>query len=338
MPKTYHGDTLAFRIANIEDSTFPDTDNRVPKSEITLEERKPYSRHTLAGVNVFALEMFQQFPYILGLRTHDPMCPPDTQASLYTAENSSLELAQQETASVAIESLLEHDQSLEAEVKITNLAGHAFPSGVSFRRAFLEFQVLDDQGKTLWASGRTNAQGVILKGLTDQPLITEFFEPDADGHPQYQRHHQSIDRDDQVQIYEAVSLDPVGKHTTSFLSLHEHIKDNRLQPRGWSPTGPYAEHTQPRGDAAQDPHYQDGSGTDVIRYQVPLKGLAAKPHKVVATLFYQSIPPYYLKQRFQTTQGPDTRRLHFFATHLNLKGEPFENWKLPIQSAAKDVR
>jgi hypothetical protein len=42
---------------------------------------------------------------------------------------------------------------------VTNRAGHKLPSGVGFRRAFLEFAVLDAGGQVLWASGRTDGAG-----------------------------------------------------------------------------------------------------------------------------------------------------------------------------------
>ncbi len=49
-----------------------------------------------------------------------------------------------------------------AEVKVENLAGHKFPSGVGFRRAFLTFEVLDANGDDLWVSGRTDPTGVLV--------------------------------------------------------------------------------------------------------------------------------------------------------------------------------
>ena len=52
--------------------------------------------------------------------------------------------------------------ALSARVTVDNKVGHKFPSGVGFRRAFIEFEVLDAKGKPLWASGRTNGAGVIV--------------------------------------------------------------------------------------------------------------------------------------------------------------------------------
>jgi hypothetical protein len=54
---------------------------------------------------------------------------------------------------------------------------------------------------------------------------------------------------------------------------------------------------------------------------------------VRATLYYQSIPPYYLRERFTASNGDATRRLYYLTSNLNLAGTPMENWKIAIASA-----
>ena len=76
---------------------------------------------------------------------------------------------------IEVTSLNENSKYLEASVRVENLAGHGFPSGVGFRRAFLTFEVLDAKGLVLWASGRTNSVGAIVKGVSEEVLPTEFF-------------------------------------------------------------------------------------------------------------------------------------------------------------------
>jgi len=83
--------------------------------------------------------------------------------------------------------------------------------------------------------------------------------------------------------------DPQGQLTTSFLSLDDKVKDNRIQPKGRSSTGPNADITAPMGTGA-DPSYQQGCGCSVVRYQLPLTGGLTNAAKVQATLYYQSIP------------------------------------------------
>ena len=71
-----------------------------------------------------------------------------------------------------------------------------------------------------------------------------------------------------------------------------------------------------------------------MRYQLPLTGGLASAAKVQATLYYQSIPPYYLRQRAEDANGPDTARLINFTNELDVnKYTEISNWKLKITSS-----
>ena len=135
MPKTYREQPLAFKVANIEDDTYPKTTDRLPDDEIKLATRKSYSRHTLYGLNVFLNEMFQQFPLILGLRQIDYMTSAP-QAALFTARQAVLESARQ-TATLEIAEPTWTDDLLTVDVTVSNITGHKYPSGVSFRRGLV---------------------------------------------------------------------------------------------------------------------------------------------------------------------------------------------------------
>ena len=333
MPNNYKGNPLSYKIANIEDNTFPPVEYRTPDNDIALTKRDEYHRHTLLGINIFGLEMFKQFRSELGLYQQDPMLrnPDNTIPGIDTAIASSLESATQKTAEVRVQSFTREANRLVADVQVTNLAGHSFPSGVGFRRAFLDFEILDDQNHVLWESGRSNDSGVIVDGH-GLPLETEFFLP---WQQRFQTHHwlkNPIRREDQVQIYEELVRNPEGFLTTSFISLDHKVKDNRLQPHGWSSSGPYANDTGPVG-TGDDPNYKDGSGSSVVRYEIPLDGKTSHAANVRVTLYYQSIPPYYLLQRAVDARGVDTERLIRFARGLKTDDTPIENWKLRIASA-----
>jgi hypothetical protein len=340
MPREYKGQSLAFKIANIEDNTFPPELFRAPDDQIQLTTRTDFSRHTLAGINLFALEMFGEFRSELGLYASNPLLPgfavDSTYASQYTAINSGLEVASN-TATVNVLSLQNTGSALQADVQVVNLAGHSFPSGVSFRRAFLEFRVLDAQGNTLWVSGQTSTDGVILDN-SGNPLVTEFFAPSQQAYQPHYNQANPITRDDQVQIYEELALNPEGQLTTSFLALDQVVKNNRLLPQGWSPTGPSADMTKPVG-VNGDPNYSDGSGSSVVRYAIPLSSQLANATSVVATLYYQSIPPYYLRQRGESASGDDTARLKNMVCYLNVNGKnsPIPNWRLQIARASAAI-
>ena len=342
MPSTYAGQKLKYRVANIEDSTFPFTDNRLPDKDITVQVRgtksdEPYSRHALVGINLFGISIFKKFPDSLGIRTTDPMATyGKPQEGLRTAEEAMLKMATEETAKIEFPSLRRTPQGIEAQVRVTNLTGHKFPSGVGFRRAFLELTVRDSVGKLVWASGRTNSNGVIIDGTSDRPLPTEFF-AGPPGHQAYQPYHAVIERGDQVQIYEELvkNKEADGVFTTSFLSLAKEFKDTRLMPKGWSSLGPDAQATRPNGGDGQPvgATYLDGSGSDALLYRIHLGLHASGPLTVHAALYYQSIPPSYLKQRFETApNGPATRNLYYYTSRLdpNRPGTHIQQWKLKI--------
>ena len=60
-------------------------------------------------------------------------------------------------------------------------------------------------------------------------------------------------------------------------------------------------------------------GADTLIYAATLpKG--AEPDKVEVDLFYQTIPPYYLRDRFKIGKGPETKRLYYIASLLNVQG------------------
>ncbi|PYT04584.1 MAG: hypothetical protein DMF60_14845 [Acidobacteria bacterium] len=76
----------------------------------------------------------------------------------------------------------------------------------------------------------------------------------------------------------------------------------------------------------------------MVRYQVPLselpRGIDPSKLTVKATLYYQSIPPYYLIQRFEgAPNAPGTQRLFYLTSRLNPDGTPIEDWKLLIASS-----
>src|SRR5690606_41486321 len=86
MPQPYRNSgPLSFRIANIEDSRYPAVDHRAPDDRLALRARAPYSRHTLVGLNLFVMAMFQQFPALLRLETNDINVPGDTASRLRVA-------------------------------------------------------------------------------------------------------------------------------------------------------------------------------------------------------------------------------------------------------------
>jgi hypothetical protein len=257
-----------------------------------------------------------------------------SEPGLTTAQNSAAELAHEQTARIEIISLKKTDSAIEATVRVTNDAGHFFPTGVSFRRAFLQFELKDSHGTPLWASGATDRWGAISQGVNGPILPTEFLERDANGKQQYQPHYQVISEESQVQIYEELVKNPEGQFTTSFLALADKIKQNRLQPRNWRASGPHGDVTKPVGEAANDDDYKNGCGCDTILYRIPLNDKTRNAATAKASIYYQTTPPYYLRQRFTDSTMSDTQRLMSYVARLNVAGTAIRNWKLLVKETA----
>ena len=119
------------------------------------------------------------------------------------------------------------------------------------------------------------------------------------------------------------------------------MKDNRLLPHGFLSlddrikvsralgAGPDMAEDTSRWAVDDDPDYRAGGG-DSLLYRVPLAELAGKPASVQATLYYQATPPYFLQDRFCTSNSDDTKRLYYLAGKLDLTGTPAQDWKLRV--------
>lgn len=148
-----------------------------------------------------------------------------------------------------------------------------------------------------------------------------------------------------AQIFEELLKDADGNFTTSFIRQDCHFKDNRILPLGWRKTGPdlkkfFGEPLKETWSDAtgDDPHYQDplgANGQAVVRYSVPLPaGVSASGVTVTTQLYYQAIPRYFLRQRFeQAPSGTGTHRLYFVTSTLDTTKTPFPGWKLLVAQA-----
>ncbi|KMK65731.1 cytochrome P460 family protein [Puniceibacterium sp. IMCC21224] len=340
-------DSITTQIASIQDSMMPDVENLLPTDEVDVPFRDDYKRHSFVGLNVFMVEMLRQFSAELGMSRTDPMTSATNGAQL-SIDTMALQ-ARDETADVTVAVTAGYD-GLLAQVDVTNKTGHRLPSGVGFRRAFLEVRAVDADGDMLWCSGCTNGAGVIL-GADKTPLKTEFLDvvPEGATEALYQPHHQVIYDQNQVQIYEELTQNAKREFTTSFVQRDFHPKDNRLTPHGTLDPGSdafqakfgdsavteaFMKATRPEGRALQDPDFKPG--TDRTEYRISLPaGIDLKKVTVTATLYSQAIPPYYLRQRFVTAPtGPATQRLYYLASRLQTEGTLIADWKLKVTSAA----
>jgi hypothetical protein len=356
------GHPVSSKIASIQElSSFPATENVMAAADIDLPSRAPYARHTLVGLNLVFVKMAQLFPALLGIPKQDPMLANKGEDSLVTTERAMRDQASH-TATVAITDVVTHEGRVDATVVVTNHAGHKFPSGVGFRRAFVEFIMRDAGGRILWSSGQTNQAGVLLDGngnpldgeLWWRPDCSARIDPDKQVH---QPHYETIRQRDQVQIYEDLAASaggsdgalctketPTGPLTTSFLSRCVKVKDNRILPSGFlslddrsriaAALGADKDLAEESGAAAvgDDPDYRQGGG-DTLHYVVALDDLSGRPASVEAALYYQATPPYYLQDRACTSGSQDTKRLMFMTTNLGNEASAASVWKLKIATS-----
>ena len=358
--------------ADVQDDTYPAAEHTAPMDQVRARFReKGFARHQLQGLNVFLLEMFNQF------MTADTSPPPNFSNDILGVRKSDYMSTLSNDLQNAIVELRAggatgdgDDRSLAAGDRCVSSSrpsdasptrwGIVFPAGSASGERSFEFDVMDTgsidpttrQPKIVWSSARPTRPGsssTARARFWTASTSARTANRKGPGQPHFWGRDHPITSSGQVQIYEELVKDADGNYTTSFLRRTEIPKDNRLLPRGWTKDGPapqsfkgeFLHSTFAEGDAANDPAYRNGSGTSVVRYEIPLSRLSkADTSKltVKATLYYQSIPPYYLTQRFeQAPHAPGTQRLFYLTSRLNTKGTPIESWKLLVATSPAKV-
>jgi hypothetical protein len=242
------------------------TTEPAPAASVLGEPRERLARHGFQGANFFMLAMLERYRGELGV-----VALPQ---ELSLSRQRTLELLRTSAATVSIARAEIRDGRLEADVVVTNTAGHKLPTAYPSRRAWLRVVVSDGAGRRLWASGGLRPDGSIEGNDNDRDA--RAFEP----------HHRIIEADDDVQIYEPIMLDGHGRVTTGLLTAVRYAKDNRLLPRGFDKAAAGADYAV-YGDANDDPDFQGGGDRVVYRPRLPPG--AAGPFQVEVELLYQPI-------------------------------------------------
>ncbi len=261
------------------------------------EPRSPFSLHEFAGANRFMLNIMKDNGALLGVTAtpeqFDEAIAATTDMLLTKSINISLDLI---------------DRTYDTaffDLKITNIAGHKFPSGYPSRRVFVSFLVENEVGDTLFISGETDGN----------------FEVYGQN-PDYEPHYNVINSEEQVQIYEMVMADVNDDVTTVLERAKYLLKDNRIPPKGFV-TEHYAYDTvQIVGGAAQDENFNQesgiqGNGSDHLLYHIPLDGHYEKL-TATAKIYYQTAPPKWMQEMFaEETNEIEVFRDMFLAADRN---------------------
>ena len=244
----------------------------------SLGARSPFAKHYFVGANVFMLRILKEHGAELGVTA--------TAAQFDSTIARTLNILQNQTIDLGAEGAWLND-SLEIQLRVINKTGHKFPTAYPSRRAWVQLQVLNDAGQTVFASGTWDAQTGEIDGLDDP----------------YEPHHDVITAPGQVQVYQTIMKDIDGKVNYTLLRAAGFLKDNRLPPEGFTSTGPDYEHTAIEGLALDDASFNrdasgEGTGADRIAYRIgglPQQG----DYTVKVELLYQTAPPRFLADLFQ---------------------------------------
>ena len=228
-----------------------------------LQGRKPFWRHQFVGGNSFMVSLLAKNAAAL-----EANADPDQFQPLIEKTREQLRKA----ANLRVAGKRKQD-SLTLNVEVENLTGHKFPTGHPYRRAWLHVRVIDREDTTLFESGAVDDEGRIV-GLQED----------------YPPHRDLITRPEEVQVYQAVMGDANLQPTWSLLRAASYLKDNRLPPKGFQPSGQDADHIAVRGVEKDLNFHARGGGRDEVTYRIPL-GAAKGRLTVEVELLYQSVPP-----------------------------------------------
>ena len=256
-----------------------------------LQPRKPFGLHYFAGANTFMLQLLKNNITKLGLTA--------TALQFDSTIARTNRMLQQQSLDMNLTEVSRTNDTVFYDLKLTNKAGHKFPSGYPSRRAFVEFVVMDDNGDTIFKTGRLDSN-------------YELIGQDA----VYEPHYDMINQESQVQIYEMVMGDVASNVTTVLERANAPLKDNRLTPKGFSTLHSAYDTTLIAGGALNDPDFNkngvvEGTGEDIIHFHIPLAGYTGDLN-VTAKFYYQSVPRRWLNEMFSFSSAEiDTFRNMF---------------------------
>ena len=250
-----------------------------------LGERSPYGRHIFVGGNTL-------IPQIL--RDNRSALRPLASAKAFDATIAlARKQLREKTATLTLDAASVDGDTLLADLNIAIATGHKFPSAHPSRRAWLHVVVTDANGKAVFESGRHDNVGRLLDSRG------EVLPSEQAGGP-YLRHTDKLGAGTNPLVYEVVMGTSEGKVTYRLLQGARYLKDNRLLPRGWSPSA-VTKDIKPAG--VTDDNFVGGG--DRIGLTVNVANSPA-PYTITATLLYQPLSARYAAELF-VADTPEVR-------------------------------
>lgn len=263
-----------------------------------LGSQQPFGLHEFVGGNVYMLKLLRDFREELELTADESHIDSTLARTVRQLENA---------VQMDVIPIWTFSDSLTLDVIITSLTGHKFPTGFPSRRVWISVVVTDMDEDTLFSSGIVDENHEII-GI------------EAD----YERHHNTINAENQIQIYEAVMGNPASEVTYTLLHGSTYLKDNRLPPSGFTSTGPHYEHTAVYGNALIDENFNhqneiEGSGSDAVKYRIHIPENLGEV-MIRVQLNYQSLAPRFVEDLQQVpTEEVET----FLAMYQATSNAPF---------------
>lgn len=251
---------------------------------LNLPPRSPFNRHKFMGGNVFMINLIKENKNKLGITTSNRNFDS-------TLANTNRMLKIKSLAVDLVQDSLTSD-TLFLSLKLTNKAGHKFPSGYPSRRAVVQLVAVSIAGDTVFKSG--------------------LFDPDYEVvniNSNYEEHYNVINNQERTQIYEMVMGDVNKNKTTVLERADTALKDNRIPPEGFNSFSDVYDTVKIVGSAISDPDFNrynggaQGTGRDVVHYRIPVAGLNSFTN-VYAKVYYQTVPPGWLKEMFTYNSAP----------------------------------
>jgi len=155
-----------------------------------LEPRAPYALHDMIGSNTTMIQLLKENKEVLNIDASDE----------HFDETISKTLEMLQKRSIDTELMFENveNDTVYFSFKISNKAGHKFPSGYPSRRAYVEVILSTLENDTIFTSG----------------ILQDDYELDGQMLESTEPHFNVITSPDQVQIYELVLGDVNGDFTT----------------------------------------------------------------------------------------------------------------------------
>jgi hypothetical protein len=246
------------------------------------DPREPFWYHHFVGGNRFMPTVLKDNIELLGVTA--------TKANFDTTITNTTDLLQNQTVDLFASTAIA-DAMLNVDVTLTNKAGHKLPTGIPLRRVWIHLKVFKGNN-VIFESGAWDAATGEIFGL-------DLY---------YETHYDTIDAEDQVQIYEGVMMDDWNNVTRLLLRAKYFVKDNRLPPKGFSTGSSYYDYVKIMGAAANDPDFNgNGSGADTVHYEIPIRP-SSGPFTIAIDVCYQTVTP----REVDHLTGYDTSEIGLF--------------------------